>query len=270
VDRAVNTALQAVRDWLGASRPELALVLGSGLGRLADLLEDPRRLAYDAVPGFARPGVAGHRGELVTGLLGGRRVLVQSGRFHVYEGHTAATVVLPVRVFAELGVTTLLLTNAAGGIRPGFRAGSLMLVADHLNLTFHNPLFGPVRAGETRFLDLSVPYDPELRRTARTVAHEQRIALSEGIYAGVPGPSYETPSEIRMLRHLGADAVGMSTVLEVIAARAAGMRCLAISTITNLAAGLGAGRLSHDEVMIAAREAGERLGRLLSGVISGV
>jgi purine-nucleoside phosphorylase len=267
VDR-VNNATQTVRRWLGDWRPELALVLGSGLGDLADRLEQSRRLPYDTIPGFAVPGVPGHRGELVAGRLASRRILVQSGRFHAYEGHAAEAVALPVRVFADLGVKTLLLTNAAGGIGARLRAGSLMLLADHLNLSFANPLFGPVRTGDLRFPDMSAPYDPDLRRTALAVAREQGISLVEGTYAGVSGPSYETPAEIRMLRRLGADAVGMSTVLEVVAARAAGMRCLAISIITNLAAGLGTGLLSHAEVMTAARAAGDRLERIVTGLVS--
>lgn len=258
----------AVRKWLGDWRPEVALVLGSGLGALGEQLEAPRRLGYDAIPGFELPGVPGHRGELIAGALAGRRVLVQSGRFHGYEGHGAESTALPVRVFADLGVTTLILTNAAGGIGAGFGPGSLMLIADHINLTFANPLHGPVRAGDTRFPDMSAPYDPGLGVLARRVALEQGIALREGTYAGVPGPNYETRSEILMLRKFGADAVGMSTVLEVVAARAAGIRCLAFSIITNLAAGRGNARLSHDEVMRAAGDAGTRLGRLVAGVIS--
>lgn len=258
----------AVRKWLGDWRPEVALVLGSGLGELGERLESPRRLGYRDLPGFELPGVPGHRGELIAGSLNRRRVLVQSGRFHGYEGYTAETTALPVRVFADLGVATLILTNAAGGIGAGLGPGSLMLIADQINFTFANPLHGPGRAGDTRFPDMFAPYDPGLRVLAGQVALEQRIALREGTYAGVSGPSYETRSEILMLRRFGADAVGMSTVLEVVAARAAGMRCLAFSIITNLAAGLGSGRLSHDEVLRAAGEAGARLGRLMAGVIS--
>lgn len=264
----MSPALAAVARWLGAWRPEVVVVLGSGLGDLAERLEHPRRLGYGAIPGFVVPGVAGHQGELIAGRLAGRRVLAQSGRFHAYEGHPASTVAQPVRLFAELGAAALVLTNAAGGIGAGLRPGSLMLIADHVNLTSGNPLIGPVRAGETRFPDMSAPYDPALRRIARAVAREERIELAEGVYAGVTGPSYETPAEIRMLRGLGAAAVGMSTVPEVIAARASGLRCLAISIITNLAAGLSAARLTHDEVMLAARGASERLERLLAGVIA--
>jgi purine-nucleoside phosphorylase len=264
----VTRSADAVRRWLGDWRPEFALVLGSGLGELGDQLDGARRLAYGEIPGFELPGVAGHRGELIAGRLGGRRVLVQSGRFHGYEGHGAETVTLPVRVFADLGVTILILTNAAGGIGAGLGPGSLLLIADHINFTFANPRSGLVRAGEVRFPDMSAPYDPALRALARQAAEEEGIALREGVYAGVPGPSYETRSEILMLRSFGADAVGMSTVLEVVAARAAGIRCLGFSIITNLAAGLGSGRLSHHEVMRAAGAAGARLSRLIAGVIA--
>lgn len=266
----MTAAGEAVARWLGPWRPEVALVLGSGLGDLAAEVEGARRLRYDAIPGFAMPGVAGHRGELVAGTLGGRRVLVQSGRFHGYEGHAPATVALPVRLFAGLGAGTVILTNAAGGIAAPLGPGALMLIADHLNLMFANPLVGPPIPGDPRFPDMSAPYDPALRALARRVAAEQGIGLAEGVYAGVSGPSYETRAEIRMLRVLGADAVGMSTVPEVIAARAAGLRCLAVSIITNRAAGLGAARLSHEEVMREAHGAGVRLGRLVRGVLAGL
>jgi purine-nucleoside phosphorylase len=268
VARFVSDAARVVRAWLGPWQPQVALVLGSGLGFLADRLERARRLGYDQIPGFALPTVAGHRGQLVAGALGDRRVLCQSGRFHGYEGHSAETVVLPVRLFADLGIDTLLLTNAAGGIHPSFRPGTLMLLADHINLTFRNGLQGPPRPGDGRFPDMSAAYDPVLRALAREVARAEGIALAEGVYAGVPGPSYETAAEIRMLRRLGADAVGMSTVLEVTAARAEGLRCLAISTITNLATGLGRNQpLTHDEVVATAAEAGRQLGRLVAGII---
>lgn len=264
----MTPAGEAVARWLDGWRPEVALVLGSGLGDLGDQVEDGRHLSYARIPGFAVPGVAGHRGELIAGRLSGRRILVQSGRFHGYEGHPPDVIARPVRLFAELGATILLLTNAAGGIGAGLGPGSLMLIADHLNFMFGNPVIGPVVAGELRFPDMSDPYDAELRALARRVARASGIRLEEGVYAGVAGPSYETRAEIGMLRRLGADAVGMSTVPEVIAARAARLRCLAVSTITNRAAGLGTGRLSHAEVMIEAQAAGERLGRLIRGVLA--
>jgi purine-nucleoside phosphorylase len=262
----IRVAAEALRRRLGAV-PEVAIVLGSGLGRLTARLEEPRRIPYQEIPGFPTTTVVGHQGELVAGTLGGTPVLVQSGRFHLYEGHTADTVALPVRVMAALGVRTLILTNAAGGIRRTFTRGALMMIADHVNLTFRNPLIGPVLPGEERFPDMSDPYDGELRLRAREVARQRGIALEEGVYLQLLGPSYETPAEVRMAERLGADAVGMSTAVEVIAARARGMRCLAFSTITNPAAGLTGERLSHAEVMeVAARVSGD-LERLVEGVV---
>lgn len=251
-----------------ATRPATALVLGSGLGHLADQITGAARIRYHEIPGFPIPTVEGHQGELVVGTLGGKPVIAQSGRFHMYEGHPAQMAALPVRVFAAFGVTTLILTNAAGGVRRSFAPGTIMLIADHLNLTGRSPLEGPVRPGEIRFPDLTVAYDAELRATARRVAQARKIALEEGVYAGLLGPSYETPAEVRMLERLGADAVGMSTVVEVIAARALGLRCIGFSTITNAAAGIGGGTLSHAEVMEIAGKTGESLGRLVEGVVA--
>jgi purine-nucleoside phosphorylase len=265
-----DQATLQVKEWLGPRRPTVAMVLGSGLGSLTEGLADPVRLSFAEIPGFPAAAVEGHSGDLVAGHLGGKEVLVQSGRFHQYEGHSAATVALPVRTFASLGVKALLLTNAAGGIRRTFRPGALMLIADQLNLTFVNPLVGGLMRDELRFPDMSDPYDLELRGLARAVAQHSRIFLEEGVYAGVSGPSYETPAEIRMLERWGADAVGMSTVHEVVAARARGLRCLGISTITNLAAGLTPVRLSHHEVIRASRRAAQALGELVAGIVAGV
>ena len=265
----VAAAARAIADRLGAV-PDIAIVLGSGLGQLAGRLEGARRIPYAEIPGFPRTTVVGHQGELVAGALGGKPLLVQSGRFHLYEGHAADTVALPVRVMAALGVRTLILTNAAGGIRRTFARGALMMIADHVNLTFRNPLIGPVLQGEERFPDMSQPYDGALRSLAREVARERKIALEEGVYVQLLGPSYETPAEVRMAERLGADAVGMSTAVEVVAARARGMRCLAFSTITNPAAGTTAERLDHAEVMeVAARVSGD-LERLVEGVVTTV
>jgi purine-nucleoside phosphorylase len=265
----VEAAARSIADRIGAV-PDIAIVLGSGLGQLAGRLEGARRIPYAEIAGFPRTTVVGHQGELVAGKLGGTALLVQSGRFHLYEGHTAETVALPVRVMAALGIRTLLLTNAAGGIRRTFSRGALMMIADHVNLTFRNPLIGPVLPGEERFPDMSEPYDGALRALARDVARERRIALEEGIYVQLLGPSYETPAEVRMAERLGADAVGMSTAVEVVAARARGMRCLAFSTITNPAAGITGERLSHAEVMeVAARVAGD-LERLVEGIVGGL
>jgi purine-nucleoside phosphorylase len=265
----VAAAARAIGDRLGQV-PEVAIVLGSGLGPLADRLTGARRIPYREIPHFPRTTVVGHQGELVAGSLGGTPVLVQSGRFHLYEGHAPATVALPVRVFAELGVRTLLLTNAAGGIRRSFARGVLMMIADHVNLTFRNPLIGPTLPGEERFPDMSDPYDRELRALAREVARRGRITLEEGVYIQVLGPSYETPAEIRMAERMGADAVGMSTAVEVIVARARGLRCLAFSTITNPAAGTSHERLDHAEVMAVARQVAGDLERLVEGVVSGL
>jgi purine-nucleoside phosphorylase len=265
---AVDRAAAAVRARLGGRLPDIAIVLGSGLGGLAGDIGDAVRIPYREVPGFPLSAVAGHGGELVAGVLGGRPVIAQSGRFHMYEGHSADTCALPVRVFGALGAATVVLTNAAGGIRRTLVGGALMLIADHINLSFRNPLFGPVLPGDERFPDMSDPYDRELRALARRVARERHVPLEEGVYAGLLGPSYETPSEVRMLERLGADAVGMSTVVEVIAARARGMRCLGISTVTNLAAGISPTRLSHDEVMETAARVRGALTALVEGVVA--
>jgi purine-nucleoside phosphorylase len=265
---AIDQATAAIRGRLAGRRPDVAIVLGSGLGQFAERLEHAVRVPYADIPGFPAPTVIGHSGELVAGSLAGRDVLVQSGRFHMYEGHAASVCALPVRVFARLGVRTLILTNAAGGIRRSFGSGTVMLIADHINLTFRNGLFGPVVPDEERFPDMSDPYDAGLRRIARAVALRQRISLAEGVYVGLLGPSYETAAEIRMLERLGADAVGMSTVLEVITARAAGLRCLGFSAITNPAAGVTPHKLHHLEVMeVAYRIAGE-LAALIEGVVA--
>jgi purine-nucleoside phosphorylase len=266
----VAAAAGAIRARLGARRPDVGIVLGSGLGGLTQGIGDPVRIGYRDVPGFPCPTVPGHGGELVAGTLCGRTVLAQSGRFHMYEGHEAATCALPVRVFAELGISVLIVTNAAGGIRRTFSPGTLMLIADHINLTFRNPLIGAVLGREERFPDMSDPYDRALRAGAAAAARARGITLETGVYAGVLGPSYETPAEIRMLERLGADAVGMSTVIEVIAARARGLRCLGISTITNAAAGITVARLSHEEVTAAAERVKGALGGLVEGVVAGL
>ncbi len=263
----IARAVGVIRPRLDGLEPELAIVLGSGLGGFAGRIGDARRISYRDIPGFPLPTVPGHGGELVAGTVAGRRLLVQSGRFHLYEGHDAGTCALPVRVFAELGIRVLVVTNAAGGIRRTFCRGSLMLIADHLNLTFRNPLIGAVLPKEERFPDMSEPYDAELRRLTRAVAREQRVPLEEGVYAGLLGPSFETPTEIRMLERLGVDAVGMSTVIEVIVARARGLRCLGLSTITNLAAGISPGKLSHTEVIETGEHVQGALGALVEGVI---
>jgi purine-nucleoside phosphorylase len=252
---------------LGNRKPRIAVVLGSGLGFLTEHIKEPVTIPYGEIPGFPPTTVIGHGAELVAGLLAGKEVLVQSGRFHLYEGHDVAVTALPVRVFAALGVETLILTNAAGGIRRTFSSGTVMLIADHINLTFRNPLFGPVLPGEERFPDMSDPYDKALRALAREVSRTKRIALDEGVYIQLLGPSYETPAEIRMADRLGADAVGMSTAVEVIAARARGLRCLGFSVVTNLASGISPTKLNHAEVMETANRVRHELAGLVEGVI---
>jgi purine-nucleoside phosphorylase len=265
---AVDQAAEALRRHLAGRKPSVAIVLGSGLGAFADRLHDPLRMGYAEIPHFHPATVIGHAGELVVGTLKGKTVLVQSGRFHMYEGHSAQTAAIAVRAFAELGIKTLVLTNAAGGIRRTFATGAVMLIADHINLTFRNPLIGPVLPGEERFPDMSDPYDSQLRALAREVARRERVPLAEGVYVQLLGPSYETPAEIRMLERLGADAVGMSTVVEVIAARARGMRCLGFSAVTNAACGILPVKLNHLEVMkVAARVSGD-LTKLIEGVVA--
>jgi purine-nucleoside phosphorylase len=250
-------------------RPAAILVLGSGLGGLADEIESPVRIPFEEIPGFPRRAqeLVGHAGHLVAGTLEGTRVVAMQGRFHLYEGWSPAEVALPVRALAAAGADLLLATNAAGGIRTGMRPGDLMLIADHVNLMWRNPLIGPRVPGEERFPDMSDPYDAGLRALAEEVARELRIPLVQGVYAAVLGPSYETPAEIRMLARLGADAVGMSTVPEVLVARALGLRCLGISCITNLAAGLGHGRLTHDEVVEEGARVRDRLAALVRALL---
>jgi purine-nucleoside phosphorylase len=264
----VERAAAAVRAAIAPRSPRVAIVLGSGLGGLGAEIADPVRVPYAAIPGFPQPTVLGHAGELIAGTLEGVPVVAQSGRFHLYEGHDAWTAALPVRVFAALGVTTLIVTNAAGGIRRTFLPGTLMLIADHINLSFRNPLVGPVEPGDERFPDMSDPYDAELRSLARRVAARQGVPLEEGVYVGLLGPSYETKAEIEMLKRLGGDAVGMSTVAEVIAARARGVKCVGLSTITNMAAGLGGPHLSHQEVLEIADSVKGRLSALVRGIVA--
>lgn len=267
---SVRDAVAAVRERLGDARPQVAVVLGSGLGGLAAAVPAPTRIPYKEIPGFPTPRVEGHAGELIAGELAGVSVILQSGRFHLYEGHPPDTAAVPVRTFAELGVGILIVTNAAGGLQPAFRIPTLMLIADHVNLMWRNPLIGPVLEGEERFPDMAVPYDRDLRELARQAAREAGIQLEEGVYAGVLGPSYETPAEIGMLRRIGADAVGMSTVPEVVAARARGLRVLGISSITNAAAGLSGEALSHEEVLEAGRQLAADLGVVVRGVLTGL
>ena len=246
---AAADVARRVRDAVAVEPPVLGIVLGSGLGGLAGRIEDARSVSYADLPGFAAPGVPGHAGRLIAGRIAGKAVLALAGRFHVYEGHSASASAFPIRVLYALGARVLLLSNAAGGIRRTFTPGDLMIIRDHVNFTGHNPLIGPVVPGDERFPDMSEPWDPDLRRVLAESAAAVGVPVSEGVYFGLTGPSYETPAEVRMLERLGADAVGMSTVHEVIVARAMGMRVAGMSCITNLGAGLSARPITHQEVL---------------------
>lgn len=229
-------------------RPKLGIVLGSGFHQLAGEMRVAKEVRYPEIPGFLQPSVAGHAGRLLFGYLGATPVAVLSGRTHFYEGHSMETVTFAVRTLAALGVEDLLLTNAAGGIKRGLKSGDFMLVTDHINFIGVNPLRGAESTGLPRFVDLSCAYDPLLGRLLQEAAHACGLELREGVYLAVSGPSYETPAEVRAFARLGADAVGMSTVPEAIAARQCGLRVVAVSCITNLAAGSGP-PLSHAEVL---------------------
>ena len=251
-------------------RPSVHLVLGSGLGGLAARVEDAVHVHFSQLPGFPRTSVEGHKGCFMVGRITGVPVLVQSGRFHFYEGVGADVVAAPVRVGRALGAETLVLTSAVGGIRRDLVPGSIMLVDDHINLSFRAPLAGPVAEGEQQFPDMSRLYDPELMALAETAALEAGVPLTRGTYGWVGGPNFETPAEVRVLRAAGADVVGMSTVPEVTVARAGGQRVLAFSVVTNHASGLGDGGIDHEEVMGHGAVAGEGLGILLEGLIPGL
>ncbi|TMV51361.1 purine-nucleoside phosphorylase [Paenibacillus mesophilus] len=267
MEQRISEAVRFIEDEIPYS-PEVGLILGSGLGVLADAMEDVTVIHYEEIPHFPLSTVEGHAGELLVGLINGKKAVLMKGRFHLYEGYDVATVSFPVRVMKALGVKSLLVTNAAGGINTSFAPGQLMLIRDHINFMFRNPLIGRnENALGVRFPDMSEAYSAKLRSTAREAAAELGLELQEGVYAGLLGPSYETPAEIRMLRTIGADAVGMSTVPEVIAARHAGIDVLGISCITNMAAGILDAHLSHAEVMETADRVKESFLGLVSAII---
>jgi purine-nucleoside phosphorylase len=251
-----------------ALAPMVGVVLGSGLGAFADSLEQAIRIPYDEIPGFPVSTATGHRGELALGLLAGVPVAVMAGRFHLYEGYTAQQVIAGIRLFHALGIRQVVLTNAAGGINTDYLAGALVLISDHINLQGVNPLTGANDDGlGPRFPDMTEAYSLRLREVAKRTASELRIPLQEGVYAAVLGPSYETPAEIRYLRTIGADLIGMSTVAETIAANHLGMEVLGISCVTNLAAGLSGKRLNHEEVLATGRRMTGTFLELLSAII---
>lgn len=249
-------------------RPTLAVILGSGFDTVRDAVQIAAELPSEKLPGFPITGVDGHSGKVILGMIGKVPVLALCGRCHYYEGHSLATVTFPIRVLAECGIRTLLLTNAAGGINPKFRPGDFMCLADHLNLMGANPLQGAApTGGHSRFVDLSQTYDRGLNKLLAKAARKARVRLHEGVYAAVAGPCYETPAEIRAFATLGADAVGMSTVPEAIVARQCGLRVAALSCITNRAAGLGPSLISHAEVLAAGVRSSEQAAALITGFI---
>jgi purine-nucleoside phosphorylase len=264
---AARAAAEAIRDRLPSESPVLAVILGSGLGGLARQIDDAIVLPFADVSGFPGATVVGHQGALIAGGLEGKPILALAGRFHMYEGHDATLAAYPTRVLAALGAPALFVSNAAGGVRRTFVPGDLMLIRDHVNLMFRNPLVGSQEPCDVRFPDMSEPYDPTLQQRVRDVARDQGLALQEGVYAGLLGPSYETPAEVRMLERIGVDAVGMSTVPEVIVARAMGMRVVGVSCITNLACGLTTTPITHDEVLETTAVAADRFEHLVRGFV---
>ncbi len=264
--------LDLTADWLReriGQVPDTAIVLGSGLGALASMIGDKVEIPYEQIPGFPQTTVPGHAGMLIFGLLEGVPVVCMKGRFHHYEGYDMGTVVFPVRVFHRLGVRNLFLTNAAGGVNLSFRPGDLMAVTDHIGLWADSPLRGPNEDElGPRFPDASRIYDPQWVMVATDVARRSGFELRQGVYAYCRGPAFETPAEIRALRTLGADAVGMSTVPEAIAARHMGMRVIAISCITNMAAGILDQPLTHEEVMETGKMVEKRFSALVAGIVA--
>ena len=247
--QAAVKAANAIRARADGRQASIGIILGSGLGGLGAKIADAVRIPFGDIPGFPEATVVGHEGTMILGTLAGRDVVALSGRFHVYEGHSAALAAFPVRVFHALGAREMFVSNAAGGISSKLAVGELMMITDHINLMGTNPLAGEVQESDSRFTDMTDAYDPAFRRILRNGAEDLGITLREGVYACVLGPSYETPAEVKMLRMLGADAVGMSTVPEVIVARGLGMRVAGVSCITNAAAGVTGAALSHAEVL---------------------
>ena len=257
-------AAAAVRARLGESFPKTVLVLGSGLGRFADKLAHVKSVSYAEIPGFSRSTVPGHRGSLMVGEISGAPLAIMAGRIHAYEGHPAQSIAVLIRTLRKLGAEQLVLTNASGGLKADMPAGTLMIVTDHINFSGLNPLIGPNdEAIGPRFPDMSNAYDPGLRAMLADAAREAGFEVRSGVYLYTLGPNFETPAEVRMFAALGADAVGMSTVPECLAARHCGMKVAALSLVTNLAAGLSTAPLTHTETLAEAEKAYERVERLL-------
>jgi len=244
-------------------QPRLGIILGSGFQGVLDAIQPTAEIPYSKLPDFPKPSVPGHTGKVVCGTLGAIHVVALAGRVHFYEGHSMEAVTFGVRVLAQLGVESVLVTNAAGGMNARHRVGDLMMLTDHINFMGVNPLRGAAGVSGNRFVDLTQAYDTGLQALLRRAARQVRVPLRQGVYLAVTGPSYETPAEVRALRRLGADAVGMSTVPEVIAARQEGLRVAGLSCITNLAAGIGGAPLNHEEVLAAGAQVSAKASRLL-------
>ena len=263
----MNESIEYIRKYT-ALRPQIGLILGSGLGSLTDEMTDSVEIPFEDIPHFAKPTVEGHSGKLVIGSLNGVIVAALSGRYHFYEGYPLSVVTYPVRILGLLGVKKLILTNACGAVNMSFKPGDLMVISDHLNLTFYNPLIGKnMDEFGPRFPDASEIYTKKLRKIAKNAANELDIKLQEGVYAWWTGPSYETPAEIKMIRILGGDAIGMSTVPEALVASHMGMEILGISCLTNMASGILSQKLSHQEVLDVAKEVKTRFQTLVKKIV---
>ncbi|GAB4012826.1 MAG: purine-nucleoside phosphorylase [Bdellovibrio sp.] len=266
IEKAKNKILSINKD-----RPRVGIILGSGLGPVVDAIENPIKLEYTDIPGFKNTTVEGHSGSLIRGKIKNTEVVVMQGRVHFYEGHSLEDVVFPARVLASLGLDALVITNASGGINSAYHPGEIVMIKDHINLTGRNPLVGPNNPNwGPRFPDMTYAYNPEYRELMKKVAAENKIKLQEGVYVGVSGPTYETPAEINMFRIVGADMVGMSTVPEVIAAHHMGAKILALSCVSNMAAGMTAEKLDHSDIKDVALLGLKTMTTLLTGFIEAI
>lgn len=267
-ENQLNNSLQFLKELFGEFKPQVGIILGSGLDAVAEKISVKKRVSYSEIPDFPQSTVVGHKGEFILGDFGGKTVLAMRGRFHFYEGYSMAKVVAPVRIMALMGVELLMVSNACGGVNPDFEIGDMMIIKDHINLFPTNPLMGPNNdKWGPRFPDMSQAYDHALIREAEIVASEKNISLKKGVYAGLSGPCLETPAEYKYVRILGADAVGMSTVPEVIAARHMGVRCFGMSVITDLGVEGKIVETTHEDVVRAASASSSKMMQIFEGVI---
>ncbi len=268
MNKEIKKIYKQIKKKIGQTIPEIGIILGSGLGALANIIENPTKIPYNEIKGFPQSTVVGHAGNLIIGELQGKKVLCMQGRIHLYEGHSPAKIALIIRVFKSLGISKMIITNASGSLREDYAPGDLVLIKDHINFSFKNPLVGENDDNiGPRFLDMTETYSEALRNKMEKAAKKEKIALKEGVYMMVTGPCFETPAEVRAYATLGADIVGMSTVPEVISAVHAGMEVVAISTVTNFAAGLHPTKLSHSETVEQANLAGTKLQKLILAFI---